>query len=347
MVGEKQLSTLGLGIRRQGGRHRHYNGPRFLGRGLRWNPASKNDLDLAMNPDWSEGENRLIVESYFEMLLKESQGRYYNKTEHRRTLKPKLLDRTDSALEFKHRNISAVLVRMGLPYIEGYIPADNLQGPLQDVVRAYVGENGDLIPALLKAAAQSVPNNARPDLKEEEAPRNVGWVSSTPMQSGETAYSQVDYLLKEQENRMLGQLGEEAVVRYEKNRLAEKGRNDLADRIEWTAREKGDWAGYDIRSFDYTGDPLFIEVKTTKHAKDFPFFITANEVACSERHADAYCLYRVFSFRQSPKFYMRRGPVANSFSLHPRIFEARPEQRDVPRKSRHVGHGRPGSHKGG
>jgi hypothetical protein len=55
------------------------------------------------------------------MLTAEPQGQHYSKAAHRRALRP-LLDprRTDSAIEFKHQNISAVMLGLGLPYICGY-----------------------------------------------------------------------------------------------------------------------------------------------------------------------------------------------------------------------------------
>ncbi len=258
------------------------------------------------------------------MLLSEARGLHYVKAEHRRRLQPKLRDRTLAALEYKYRNISAVLVKMGLPYVDGYKPAKRHQGVLEEVIHNYVREDREIIRALGKAAAESVPNSALPDLKEETAPKKLDWPSTTPVYGAGAVHLHIDYLMRERENRRLGKLGEKAVVEFERIRLSNGGRKDLASRVEWTAREKGDGTGYDILSFKYDGGPLFIEVKTTKHAIGFPFFISAHEVAFSERHPDAYRLYRVFSFREQPRFYRKRGPVSSAFSLQPRVFEAWP-----------------------
>jgi hypothetical protein len=76
---------------------------------------------------WSRDEVDLIVADYFNMLKAELAGRPYSKAEHRRALQPLLGGRSESSIEFKHQNISAVLVGMGLPYIEGYKPAKNYQ----------------------------------------------------------------------------------------------------------------------------------------------------------------------------------------------------------------------------
>jgi hypothetical protein len=76
---------------------------------------------------WSRDEVDLIVADYFLMLRAELAGKPYSKAEHNRTLRPLLDNRSKSSIEFKHQNISAVLVGMGLPYIDGYKPAKNYQ----------------------------------------------------------------------------------------------------------------------------------------------------------------------------------------------------------------------------
>src|SRR5262249_12926580 len=72
--------------------------------------------------DWSEPEVTLLVADYFDMLRKELLGQPYSKTEHRKSLRPLLAGRSDGSVEFKHQNVSAVLVALGLPYLEGYKP---------------------------------------------------------------------------------------------------------------------------------------------------------------------------------------------------------------------------------
>ena len=71
---------------------------------------------------WSDSEVEAAVADYFRMLQLELTGRKYNKTEHRRALMEQLNDRSDGSVELKHQNISAVLIEMGIPYIDGYKP---------------------------------------------------------------------------------------------------------------------------------------------------------------------------------------------------------------------------------
>jgi hypothetical protein len=84
--------------------------------------------------DWSPEELQLIVSDYMEMLGLELQGKRYSKAEYRRKLIPKLADRSEGSIEFKHQNISAVLKEAGLQRIRGYKPASNYQSALKVVV---------------------------------------------------------------------------------------------------------------------------------------------------------------------------------------------------------------------
>ena len=65
------------------------------------------------NKAWTDKENDLIVAYYFAILAKDISERPYNKAEHRRALLPRLNDRSEGSIEFKHQNISAVLKSLG------------------------------------------------------------------------------------------------------------------------------------------------------------------------------------------------------------------------------------------
>jgi hypothetical protein len=85
--------------------------------------------------DWSREEVALIVADYFSMPHSELLDQPYSKRDHRRALSPLLNERSKGSIEFKHQNISAVMVELGLPYIEGYKPRGNFQALLADGVR--------------------------------------------------------------------------------------------------------------------------------------------------------------------------------------------------------------------
>lgn len=104
----------------------------------------------------------------------------------------------------------------------------------------------------------------------------------------------IDYDTLQKQNSMIGFLGEKIVLKYEKNRLSNDP--DLSQRIEHVSQTKGDGLGYDILSFDSQGNEIFIEVKTTTHGKNTPFYMSSNEVSFANKHPDNYFLYRVYNF---------------------------------------------------
>src|SRR6185437_15194624 len=85
---------------------------------------------LERGQPWTPYEVDLIVADYFEMLRAELSGESFSKSAHNQDLRPKLNHRSKSSVEYKHQNISAVLIGMGLPYIDGYKPAKNYQKTL-------------------------------------------------------------------------------------------------------------------------------------------------------------------------------------------------------------------------
>ncbi len=64
--------------------------------------------------------------------------------------------------------------------------------------------------------------------------------------------------------------------------------------------------------------------------KYFPFYVSQNEVAVSEREANRYHLYQVFKFSTDPRLYMLNGALSQVCDLRATQFEAR------------VGHTQPG-----
>ena len=101
--------------------------------------------------DWSENEVRLIVADYFKMLEAELLDKPFKKSDHRKALIPQLAGRSKGSIEFKHQNVSAVLVELGLPYIEGYKPRSNYQSILATEVEAFLGQRPGFLQQLAAA----------------------------------------------------------------------------------------------------------------------------------------------------------------------------------------------------
>ena len=125
----------------------------------------------------------------------------------------------------------------------------------------------------------------------------------------------INYLQMEARNRSLGCAGEALVMEFERTRLRREGKDQLARNVEQVSKTVGDHAGYDIRSYEVSGQDRFIEVKTTRYGKLTPFYISAGEVRFSEANANAYHLYRLFEFRQSPGLFQLHGDVGRHVHL--------------------------------
>ena len=106
---------------------------------------------------WSDQEIDHIVADYFAMLTDELVGRAFNKAARNRDLQA-VIDRSKGSIEFKHQNISAVLLGLGQPWIEGYKPAANFQNALVDGVLRWLEARPEwLAPDRLSRAGLNVP----------------------------------------------------------------------------------------------------------------------------------------------------------------------------------------------
>lgn len=276
--------------------------------------------------DWLECE--ACVQDYFEMLNEELRGERPNKTEHRQRLRQKLRNRGDGAVEYKHQNISAILVELGFPYISGYKPRINYQAQLRSAVLAHLARHqGDLGRVNTVRDVDYTPYAGNWDkVLDTDLPDRIPVV--TPPERKFLA-RHVNYSQREAENRDLGESGEEFVLEFEKFHLRQAGRKDLAEEVEWSSKEQGDGLGYDVRSFPIGDDgvareeEMFIEVKTTNSGKYQPFYISQNEVEFSREFTRQYSLYRVYDFRKrSRRLYRMPGQVEDHVRLNPVLYRA-------------------------
>ncbi|EMS80262.1 DUF3883 domain-containing protein [Desulfotignum phosphitoxidans] len=282
-----------------------------------------------MAENWSEHEVQAAVEDYFNMLRLELTGQKFNKTEHRRTLLKRLKKRSHGSIELKHQNISAVLIEMGIPYIDGYKPRSNYQRSLlPNVITDFLvnypefqtlfQEDSQMVPAIptvedFLAAMESPP-------KREEKTNSVGVAEHSKIFNPVG----VNYLEKESRNQSLGNAGEQFVINFERARLIHAGKGFLSERVEQISVTKGPSAGFDILSFEKNGTDRYIEAKTTKYGKNTPFFITPNELTFSQKNASRYHLYRIFKFRETPRLFSLQGYLEDHCVLNPSQFLAKP-----------------------
>jgi len=256
--------------------------------------------------DWSDIEVEIVVNDYFDMLKKELAGKPYNKSEHGRRIQT-LINRSHKSIEFKHQNISAVLVKFGTPFINGYKPAWNYQRLLEGIVGAHLKQNPSL-EMTFEAFAKQKAETPLLDIdfgKWKVPPPTIKHLLKEHM--SEYLPVKKNFLEMEQRNASVGHSGEELVFEYEKWRLNMAGKEKLAESVEWVSKELGDGLGYDILSKNLNGKDMFIEVKTTKLGKETPIFFSKRENDFSENNQDKFHLYRVFDLNSQVKMFQRNG----------------------------------------
>jgi hypothetical protein len=275
-----------------------------------------------IQPPWSDLEVKLIISDYFSMLIDELASRTVNKAHHRRNLISLLNNRSDGAIEFKHQNISAVLITLGQPYIKGYLPKYNYQKILEDHIVDYLKNDHQMENYFKNFSEKEVIPNII-DFRKEKfvvAPPVIQYVEEPNIKFNNGPFK-INYLEREQNNQKLGKCGEELVLSFEKWNLHALGYSKLADRVEWISQSTGDGSGFDILSRNPDGSDKYIEVKTTKLSKESPFFFTANELQFSIDHKERYHLYRLFNFEQSPRMFKKQGDFKTICRSTPIVFK--------------------------
>ncbi len=275
------------------------------------------------NEPWTDEENDLIVADYFAMLAEDLAGQRYSKAAHQRALMPRLRNRSEGAIEFKHQNISAVLKGLGEDWIEGYKPASHFQAALADAVARWLARH----PNWLRRA----PDESRAGVTglQDAAPL---WVEPPPTLSNRPPPKELERMLdiarrfdaagRDERNRALGRAGEALALAHERTVLAGAGRSDLAREVRWVSEEEGDGAGYDIASFAPDGRTRLLEVKTTRGWDRTPFYISHNELKVAEAKREEWRLFRLWNVSREPKAFELAPPLERHVSLMPTAFRA-------------------------
>lgn len=295
--------------------------------------------------DWQADELDAIVATYFAMLAAELAGRPYVKAHHARDLMART-GRSHRSVEFKHMNLSSVLADLGLPTIRGYRRMDNIQNALFPAVERYLDAHPDAWSLGLslsspwqgegdREAAQG-PAPRQPSVHEPDRPFVSPWsrqdvppaailpVASPPPlgparkprpEGLARIVRKYDPAARDHRNRALGQSGEHHVFYHERAFLIAHDRPDLARKVEWTSQERGDGAGYDIKSFDPAGRERLIEVKATRGGPATDFFLTRAEREVSAERPDAWRLYRLHDLAAAPALFQLKPPLEAAVTL--------------------------------
>lgn len=308
---------------------------------------------------WNDDELDIIVADYFAMLALDSAGQPFVKARRAEVLMHRT-GRTHRSVEFKLMNISAVAETLGLPKVRGYRPMYNIQNAIFAATDRYLTANPEtlgndaLLPVAQRWGGGATPLGAvtegatpsfqgvaessfsfgmaeRPQAKyTTDAPRALVMTEAPMPSPGRSPRPEgfvrlvrkFDPAARDHRNRALGLMGEERVFQHERARLIAADRPDLARKIEWTSQERGDGAGYDIRSFDPTGEDRFIEVKATRGGPTTPFYLTRNEREVSMERPAAWSLYRLHDISTEPHLFILPPPLEASVRLEAENWKA-------------------------
>jgi len=268
------------------------------------------------SPDgWSLEECERTVAAYFQCVQMQNEGKPFKKADVYRKVAAGLNNRSAKAVEYKFQNIEKVLEEEDLPRL-GMSTKANYQSLLRPVVLDYIREHpepGTMPPTVIPPAKPW-------DEVVVDPPKGRSRMTE---RRDQVVIAKIRVAEQDAESKKLGRKGEEWILKLEQDRLRDKGRGDLAEKVVWVSEREGDGAGYDIRSFDDDGTEICIEVKTTNGGKTSDFLISANEVAVSDRVGTEYRLYRVFNFSREPMVYVLKGPLSSKLLLTPRSYSAR------------------------
>ncbi len=266
---------------------------------------------------WSDEAVELVVAGYFDLWTQNLQGRSHVKLHKYREIS-EATGRSVKSVERKFQNISAVLERVGLPWLPGLAPLRNYQRALIAAVEAKVDGfwNFDLPDKPAKIGVSDVVV-----LFPEQAPQiEQPIVSESP--ELERLARKFDPALRDLRNRKTGLLGEQLVYHSEIARLNQTGRPDLATKVKWVSQDEGDGAGYDIRSFESDGTERFYEVKTTIGHRRTPFYMSRNERDFAEEAPDNFRIFRLYEVGRSPRSFLIAPPLDSALILEPSAYRA-------------------------
>jgi hypothetical protein len=212
---------------------------------------------------------------------------------------------------------------LDLPYIPGYKPRGNAQLLLRKAVQKYVLEHAEVIREIVDAMEElNAPAERRFRAVVVDPPKLETVVLSAEREKRLRLPRKLDYVARDEQNRRLGRAGEQWALDFEQKRLTDAGLAELFQRVDWVSERLGDGAGYDILSYDSRDRQRFIEVKTTNQGYASAFVVTRNELEFAQEVGEAFHLYRVFAFRESPSLYMLRGDISKQLHLEPLDYRA-------------------------
>ena len=274
--------------------------------------------------DWTPEENAAIVAVYFDMLGIVARDEKLNKAAHNAALRERLQRRTRGSIERKFMNVTAALAEMSKPTLDGYAPNANIQDDLTPAIEEYVAKNSTVVEMIFQDL-ESSPDTIDENFDKAESlhltQRSAASRRTRNQRSQSPRSSTLQGATKPTGSLAgRGKSGSFATRSTASPGLA--GRTSLR-KSNMSLRTRGDGLGYDIESFEEDGSPRRIEVKSTNAGASSPFMLSPNEVLRSLALGSSYRLYRVYSLRTRPKFFILTGSLERQLLLEACAYRAR------------------------
>lgn len=137
-------------------------------------------------------------------------------------------------------------------------------------------------------------------------PPNIELTDLLNKKGAKPDYEKVNRLLK-----LLGDRGEDLVLKFEQDRLQNVGLNSLAKKAKRVSLDSDSW-GYDILSFNDDKSERYIEVKATRAKTGTAnFFLTLNELNTAKEKQENYFIYMVYDILSAnPKIWIITNPFS-------------------------------------
>ena len=117
----------------------------------------------------------------------------------------------------------------------------------------------------------------------------------------------------------VGKVGEDLVLKYEKDKLCSLGRNDLSEKVKIVSEDSS--LGYDIFSYNESGQEIHIEVKSKAGMlKYFDFYISDNEYQKLKDNTNHIIYYISYLRSPTPFLFKLDGSMINDNNIKPVLY---------------------------
>lgn len=128
-----------------------------------------------------------------------------------------------------------------------------------------------------------------------------------------------DYIKAHKNQMAVGKTGEELILKYEKDKLYSLGRIDLSEKVKIVADDSS--LGYDILSYNKSGQEIHIEVKSKAGMlKYFDFYISDNEYQKLKDNANHIIYYVSYLRSPTPFLFKLDGSMINDNNIKPVLY---------------------------